>query len=72
MPNAMMAEIHNRMPVILKPEDYNRWLFDDDPGYLMRPFPDDLMTMWKIKKDVGNPRNDRPDILDPLKDDLFD
>lgn len=71
-PNRMMAEIHNRMPVILKPEDYNRWLFDEDPDYLMKPFPEELMTMWKIGRDVGNPKNDTPDILDPLRDDLFD
>lgn len=29
------------------------------------------MTMWKIGRDVGNLRNNRPD-LRPVKDDLFD
>jgi putative SOS response-associated peptidase YedK len=71
-PNALMATIHNRMPVILRPADYMTWLTDPDPDHLMKPFPEELMTMWKIGRDVGSPKNNRPDILDPVKDDLFD
>ncbi len=71
-PNALMATIHNRMPVILSPSDYMTWLTDPDPEHLMKPFPAELMTMWKIGRDVGNPRNNRPDLLDEVKDDLFD
>ncbi|TIS89850.1 MAG: hypothetical protein E5W89_15305 [Mesorhizobium sp.] len=33
-----------------------------------RKLPDELMTMWKIGRDVGNLRNNRPD-LRPVKDD---
>lgn len=71
-PNAMMATIHDRMPVILHPQDYKRWLFDEDPEDLMRPFPDELMTMWPIGRDVGNVRNNRPDLLDPIDRDFTD
>lgn len=72
-PNSLMATIHDRMPVILHPEDYARWLSDDpDPGDLIKPYPSELMKMWKIGRDVGSPKNDRPDIIYPLKDDLFD
>jgi putative SOS response-associated peptidase YedK len=71
-PNSMMATIHNRMPAILSPADYMTWLMHRDPEHLMAPFPEELMTMWKIGRDVGNPRNNRPDLLDPVKDDLFD
>src|SRR5262249_25510151 len=39
-PNEMMAAIHDRMPVILLPEDYERWLSPEpDPYDLMKPFP---------------------------------
>lgn len=71
-PNAMMATIHNRMPVILAPADYMTWLTDPDPERLMKPFPEELMTMWNIGRDIGNVRNNRPGLLDPVKDDLFD
>jgi putative SOS response-associated peptidase YedK len=38
--NALVVEIHDRMPLILRPDDYSRWLSDEpDPGGLMRPFP---------------------------------
>lgn len=67
-PNAMMAEIHNRMPVILHPADYAAWLNERDPNPagLLKPFPAELMTMWPIGRKVGSPRNNSPDILDPL------
>jgi putative SOS response-associated peptidase YedK len=65
-PNEMIATIHDRMPVILHPEDYPRWLSDlePDPHDLLKPFPSYLMTMWPISTKVNYPRNDAPDILD--------
>lgn len=69
-PNEMMAEIHDRMPVILHREDYDRWLSPEpDPGDLMKPFPAELMTMWKIGRGVGSPRNDGPEIIEEVEDD---
>ncbi|MFS8111454.1 SOS response-associated peptidase [Rhizobium jaguaris] len=66
-PNELMATIHDRMPVILHPEDYERWLsFEPDPHDLTKPFPSELMTMWPIGKDVGSSKNDRPDIIEPV------
>ncbi|GAA2849231.1 putative SOS response-associated peptidase YedK [Aminobacter aminovorans] len=67
-PNELMATIHDRMPVILAPADYARWIGPEaDPADLMKPFPSELMTMWKIGRKVGSPRNDTPDILDPIE-----
>ena len=44
--NEMVAEIHDRMPVILALGDYARWVSDEpDPCDLMRPFAADLMRM---------------------------
>lgn len=69
-PNEMMATIHDRMPVILHRKDYERWLSaEPDPDDLMKPFPADLMTMWPIGRDVGSPKNNRPDIIDPVDPD---
>lgn len=53
-PNAMMATIHDRMPVLLQPEDHERWISSaEDPRDLMKPSPADLITMWKIERRVG-------------------
>lgn len=66
-PNELVATIHDRMPVILHPDDYERWLgAEEDPRELMKPFPANQMTMWKIGRQVGAYKNNTPDILDPL------
>lgn len=66
-PNAMMATLHDRMPVLLQPEDYERWISSaEDPGDLMKPFPAELMTTWKIGRNAGSPKNDSPDIIEEI------
>jgi putative SOS response-associated peptidase YedK len=66
-PNELAASVHNRMPVILKPQDYERWLTRDDtlppPLDLLRPYDADAMTMWEAHKDVGNVKNNRVELL---------
>lgn len=66
--NTMIAAIHDRMPVILPPIAYERWLspLEPDPGDLLTPFPAELMRMWPVSTRVNAPRNDDPDILTPL------
>jgi hypothetical protein len=47
--NELVVDIHDRMPVILSPNDYARWLGEEpDPRDLMRPFPAEQMRMWPI------------------------
>jgi len=66
-PNEMMSTIHDRMPVILHREDYERRLSPEpDPYDLMKPFPSARMKMWPISKYVGSPKNDRPDIIEEI------
>lgn len=66
-PNELMEQIHNRMPVIVQPQDYSRWL-DPDPSQppidLLRPYPADEMKAWKVSQRVGNVRNNAPDLCD--------
>jgi len=51
--NEMVAEIHDRMPLILAPVDFVRWLSDEAyPRYLMRTFPATPMRMWPISTPV--------------------
>jgi putative SOS response-associated peptidase YedK len=54
--NELVADIHDRMPVILAPTGYARWLSEEpDPRDLMRPYPADLMRMWPISTRVNKP-----------------
>jgi putative SOS response-associated peptidase YedK len=68
-PNEVVAPLHNRMPVILARQDYGRWLGDGNPEQppidLLRPFPAEQMTAWKVAKAVGNVRNDTAQLLEP-------
>jgi len=66
--NAAVAPIHNRMPVILAPDDYNRWLSPTEiaPLDLLRSLPDAGITSWQVARDVGNVRNNSPSLLAPI------
>ena len=66
--NELVADIHDRMPVVLAPGDYARWLGEEpDPRDLMRPFPAALMRMWPISTRVNKPENDDPSIAGPIE-----
>ena len=69
-PNEVMAPIHNRMPVILEPMDYDRWLDAGDsakpPVDLLRPYPAERMCAWTVSDRVGNVRNNDPALLERL------
>lgn len=65
--NELMEPIHNRMPVILHPRDYDRWLNDYDesrpPIDLLRPYESEGMRMTPANRLVGNVRNNGPEML---------
>lgn len=70
-PNELVAPIHNRMPVILPPETYDRWLdpAEQKPGAfsdLLVPYPAEQMTAYPVSRVVNNPRNDVPDCVVPV------
>ncbi|MGB3298458.1 MAG: SOS response-associated peptidase [Phormidesmis sp.] len=71
-PNEQMQAIHNRMPVIIHPEDYDLWL---DPELqdgrhlqpLLRPYESEAMQMYPVSKVVNNPQHETSDCIEPLK-----
>ena len=65
--NDLVAEIHNRMPVILSPTDYELGE-DPDPRDLLRPFPALAMRIWQISTRVNKPENDDASIMDPVQE----
>lgn len=70
-PNSLLADIHNRMPVILPPAAYELWL---DPAErspaqldnLLKPYPAEAMTAYPVSTLVNNPKNDQPECMAPL------
>jgi putative SOS response-associated peptidase YedK len=70
-PNELTERLHNRMPVILRQGDYERWLQPGEPSHLpvdlLRPFPADEMKAWKVGPDVGNVRNNRPELVEQIE-----
>lgn len=65
--NELTGEVHDRMPVILHPRDYDRWLHRDATGQppldLLRPFEAEAMQVAPCNPAVGNVRNNGPEML---------
>lgn len=65
-PNSLVTDVHDRMPVILRREDYDRWL---DPGVknptlvaeCLKPFHSGLMKKYPVSARVNRTENDGPD-----------
>jgi putative SOS response-associated peptidase YedK len=70
--NETLRPLHDRMPVILPEDDYDRWLnAKTDPtqlGELLKPYPADEMTAFRISTLVNNARNESPQCIEPLRD----
>ena len=70
-PNAMVARVHDRMPVILSPEHYGWWLEPKrfEPDFLktlLRPYPAEEMDCHSVSKLVNSAKNDSPECLKPV------
>lgn len=62
-PNEIVRPVHNRMPVIIKPGDYDAWLENGGEEFL-KPY-DGPMESWSVSLRVGNPRNQGPELAEP-------
>jgi putative SOS response-associated peptidase YedK len=72
-PNSLLETIHNRMPVILNPEAYNKWLSPGDTpttelNDLLITFPSDEMVTIPVSKLVNSPQYDSPELIEPIAD----
>ena len=57
-------QVHDRMPLILAPPDYEAWLHSSDPGGLLRPWAGALFSVRRVSPRVNSPRVDDPQCLD--------
>lgn len=70
--NSLMAKIHDRMPVIIKREDYATWL-DTNLTDVIKiqtmslPYPDRFMEAYPVSRKVNSPKNDSPDLIDQVR-----
>lgn len=70
-PNRLLATMHHRMAVILRPEDEARWLDPnlqevDELMSLLPVFPDDAMRAYPVSTRINTPAYDAPDCIEPL------
>jgi putative SOS response-associated peptidase YedK len=65
--NALVAELHDRMPLILAPGDYGAWLnAETREAALPRAVPAEEMVAYPVSPLVSNARNDLPACLTPV------
>jgi putative SOS response-associated peptidase YedK len=62
-PNKFVAEVHDRMPVILEAKDFEQWEEGDakDVAKLMKPANEDILQKWPVSKRVNSSRADNDD-----------
>ncbi len=71
-PNALLSDVHDRMTVILSPENYDPWL---DPGLtrvdalteLLTPFDATLMKRFAVSTHINFVKNDDPECAAPSR-----
>lgn len=71
--NAAMAGLHDRMPVIIPPDEVEHWLSRSETDfdaldYLLEPVADDAIEIYPVSKAVNSPSNNTPDLIEPLDD----
>jgi putative SOS response-associated peptidase YedK len=71
VPNELMTSIHDRMPVILKPEDEKDWLNPsiNDPAYLqqyLKSFDSEHMEAFEVSTDVNSTKNNTPNLIQQI------
>jgi putative SOS response-associated peptidase YedK len=66
-PNEIMLPVHDRMPVIISPDNYEAWLSGeaDDALDLVRPYPTAGMQKWAVNKRVSRSVEEGPDLVLP-------
>ena len=72
--NAVLRPIHDRMPVIIDPKDYNTWLDPenhDTAGLkaLLKPYPASYMKAYPVSRRMNDPSYEEIDCIKPVKHD---
>ena len=70
--NGTNAPIHDRMPLIVPRRRWDEWLApsplaDEARAEVLAPVPDDLLLVERVSDRVNDPRNDSPDLVEPVE-----
>jgi putative SOS response-associated peptidase YedK len=68
-PNDFVAEVHDRMPVLLTEKQFERWLSGEAGVEILKPAPNDLLQRWPVSKRVNSSRADAEDatLIEPVE-----
>jgi len=66
--NELASKIHDRMPVLLQPKDFDRWLAGTAGTELLKPTANDYLQTWPVSRRVNSSRapSDDPTLIDPI------
>jgi putative SOS response-associated peptidase YedK len=70
-PNELCARLHNRMPVMLKPDAWPAWLGEEPADLsqlksLLGPYRSDEMICWPVDARVGSVKNNDASLIEPI------
>ena len=60
-PNDFVAEVHDRMPVLLAEQQFEPWLSGEAGAEYSKPAPNDFLQRWPVSKRVNSSRADAED-----------
>jgi putative SOS response-associated peptidase YedK len=68
-PNEFVAQVHDRMPVVLKPEQLDRWLKGNMGVDELKPVENDYLQRWSVSKRVNSSKTDTsdPTLIEPVR-----
>jgi len=69
--NSLLQPLHDRMPVIIRPQDYDLWLDTSVQEHavlnsLLIPYPPEEMDIYQVSPLVNSPLNNSPDVIKPV------
>ena len=69
--NEFMAQLHDRMPVILRQDQFNEWLSQEvheqtDIERMLKPCPSEWLESVEVSTLVNSPKNNNAAVLEPL------
>jgi putative SOS response-associated peptidase YedK len=67
--NKFVGKLHDRMPVLLQPKDFARWLAGNSGTELLRPAANDYLQTWPVSRKVNSSRapDDDPALIERIE-----
>jgi putative SOS response-associated peptidase YedK len=68
-PNDLVAEVHDRMPALLLPDQFEHWLSGNMGVEELKPISNDYLQRWAVSKRVNSSKADKDDasLIEPIK-----